>query len=404
VPLTDTKVRNAKPRDKLYKLGDGHALFLHVEPNGSKLWRYYYRLGKKQNLFAIGTYPSVSLADARATCVEARKLVEQGIHPAHYRKLERARLAAGHVNTFKAVAVEWIDQRRQKWTPYYLSQVEHGLENNVYREIGSLPIKSVTAHHILDILKKVEKRGAHSVALLIRQWCSAIFRYAVATMRADGDPAAALAGAITKPRVKHRKPLPRPELTKFQKKVDKAGGYRTTAIALRLLLLTFVRPVELRAAKWTEFDLEHAEWRIPAERMKMREEHVVPLSRQALALLQELRTITGSAAYLFPNNRRPNTYMTGTTMNRALERMGYGGKFSSHGFRATASTMLNEMGYKPDVIERQLAHKERNKVRASYNQAQYLPERRQMLQQWADYLDNLKNGEKVVHDRFGMAA
>jgi integrase len=240
-------------------------------------------------------------------------------------------------------------------------------------------------------MRRVEGRGAETVALMIRQWCSAIFRYAVATLRADGDPAAALKGAIARPRTEHHKPLSRRQIATFSKALESYGGYRTTVIALQLMLLTFVRTKELREAGWSEIDLSHAEWRIPEERMKMRDPHIVPLSKQAMKLLRELHTLTGGQRWLFPNSRRPNTCMTATTLNRALERMGFNGKgsigFSAHGFRATASTVLNEAGCRPDVIERQLAHKERNKVRAAYNQAEYLNERRTMMQLWADMID-----------------
>ncbi len=262
---------------------------------------------------------------------------------------------------------------------------------DVFPFVGKLPIRSVSAAHLLEILSRIEGRGAATVALLVRQWSSAVFRYAVATLRADADPAAALKGAIHRPRVQHHKPLAREQIGEFSQALEQYGGYRTTVIALRLMLLTFVRTVELRKAEWIEFDLDRAEWRIPAERMKMRESHIVPLSAQAVELLRELSSLTGGRRLLFPNYRKPNECMTATTLNRALERMGFNGKdsigFSAHGFRATASTMLNEMGYRSDVIERQLAHAERNKVRASYNQAEYLEERRQMMQAWADDID-----------------
>jgi integrase len=244
---------------------------------------------------------------------------------------------------------------------------------------------------LLEILNRIESRGAATVALLVRQWSSAVFRYAVATLRADHDPAAALKGAIHRPKVQHHKPLTREQIIQFSKALEQYGGYKTTVIALRLMLLTFVRTVELRKAEWVEFDLDRAEWRIPAERMKMREPHIVPLSRQAVELLRELRTHTGGRPLLFPNYRNPNESMTATTLNRALERIGLNGKgsigFSAHGFRATASTMLREMGFRSDVIERQLAHAERNKVRASYNQAEYLDDRRHLMQMWADKID-----------------
>ncbi len=398
--LTDTKIRNAKPGDKPIKLPDSNGLYLEVRPTGAKLWRYRYRIAGKENVFAVGEYPAIGLAEARAIRADARELVKQGIHPAHDRKACMAAQVAENANTFKAVAVEWAEQRKKKWTPYYARQVDRFLNTDVYPYIGTLPIRNVTAAHLLEIVKRIEKRGAETVALVVRQWCSAIFRYAVATLRADHDPAATLKGAIHRPKVEHHKPLSREQVATFVKALDDYGGYRTTVIALRLMLLTFVRTVELRAAQWAEIDLDRAEWRIPAERMKMREPHFVPLSHQAVELLRELNTYTGGRDFLFPNYRSPRACMTPTTLNRALERMGFNGKdsigFSAHGFRATASTILNEMGFRPDVIERQLAHKERNKVRAAYNQAEYLEERRAMMQQWADYLNRLVVGAEVM--------
>ncbi|MCH5049005.1 tyrosine-type recombinase/integrase [Pectobacterium aquaticum] len=393
MPLTDAKIRNTKSTNKPIKLADGGGLYLEVRPSGSKLWRYRYRIAGKENVFALGEYPTLSLAEARAEHDKARALVKQAVHPAHQRQLERMASHSANANTFEAVAREWIDKKSPDWTPYYLRQVERFFAADVFPTIGKLPIKSVKAAHLLEIIKRIEERGAETVALLVRQWSSAIFRYAVATLRADGDPAAALKGALRRPKVEHHKPLSRTEIADFMQALNRYGGYRTTVIALELMLLTFVRTVELRKAEWREFDLDGAEWRIPAGRMKMREEHIVPLSTQAIVLLRELQTYTGGRGWLFPNYRNPQDCMTATTLNRALERMGFNGKdsigFSAHGFRATASTILNEMGYRPDVIERQLAHTERNKVRASYNRAEYLDERRKMMQVWADFVCNL---------------
>lgn len=418
MPLTDTRIRNLKPCEKPLKATDGGGLYLDVRPTGAKLWRYRYRIAGRENLFAAGAYaqaPSgeskkqaearrnagrLTLAEARVMREEWRALVKQGIHPAHNRQAARMANHAENANTFEAVAREWIAAKKSGWTPYYQRQVERFLKTDVFPYIGRLPIRNVTAAHLLEIVKRIEGRGAETVALLVRQWASAIFRYAVATLRADGDPAAALKGAIHRPRVEHRKPLSRDQIADFAKALAEYGGFRTTVIALRLLMLTFVRPVELRGAQWSEFDLERAEWRIPAERMKMREAHLVPLSLQAVELIRELHAHTGGRAFLFPNYRNPRTCMTATTLNRALERMGFNGKdsigFSAHGFRATASTILNETGYRPDVIERQLAHSERNKVRASYNRAEYLEERRAMMQQWADLTDELAKKQKTV--------
>ena len=403
VALTDTKIRNTKPSEKPVKLTDGGGLYLEVRPTGTKLWRYRYRIAGKENVYAIGKYPQIKLAEAREERDHARRLVQQGIHPAHRRRTDRLRQVTENANTFETVAREWMDQRRLKWTPHYFHQVERFLEADVFPHIGSLAMRSITAAHLLEIVRRIEARGAETVALLVRQWASAIFRYAVATLRADADPAAALKGAIHRPKINHRKPLSRADIPRFLKALESYSGYRTTVIALRLGLLTFVRTVELRAAEWSEVDSERKEWRIPAERMKMREPHIVPLSKQCLELLYELRTLTGRECWLFPNYRRPKTCMSATTLNQAIKRMGFGGSFSAHGFRATASTILNEMGFRPDVIERQLAHKERNKVRASYNQAQYLAERRQMMQAWADTIESLEKGDNVVPARFGTA-
>ena len=399
MPLTDARIRTTKPGDKPIKLADGGGLYLEVRPSGRKLWRYRYRIADKENLFAIGEYPEISLAEARSEHDKARSLVKQGVHPSHNRQTERLTTQLANANTFEAVAAEWKSKKAGHWTPYYRRQVENFLEADVFPYIGKLPIRSVTAAHLLEIIRRIEGRGAATVALLVRQWSSAIFRYAVATLRADSDPAAALRGAIHRPKVEHRKPLTKGQIKDFIGALDKYGGYRTTVIALHLLLLTFVRTVELRKALWSEFDLDNAEWRIPAERMKMREPHIVPLSKQAVELLRELQTHTGGRGMLFPNYRRPKDCMTATTLNRALERMGFNGKgsigFSAHGFRATASTLLNEVGYRSDVIERQLAHAERDKVRASYNHAEYMVERKAMMQAWADYLDALSMSTNI---------
>ncbi|KGK58897.1 MULTISPECIES: integrase arm-type DNA-binding domain-containing protein [Xanthomonas] len=392
--LTDAKIRTAKAGPKSVKLADSGGLYLEVRPTGSKLWRYRYRIGGKENVFAMGEYPEMSLAAARTEHDKARALVKQALHPAHSRQAERLSNQAANANTFEAIANEWISNKSGSWTPYYRRQVENFLTADVFPHIGRLPIRAVTAAHLLALIKRIEQRGAATVALLVRQWSSAIFRYAVSTLRADIDPAAALRGAIHRPKVEHHRPLSREQISQFGTALENYGGYRTTVIALRLMLLTFVRTVELRNARWQEFSLDQAMWRIPAERMKMREPHIVPLSKQAIELLRELQTYTGGRGLLFPNYRKPKESMTATTLNRALERMGFNGKgsigFSAHGFRATASTFLNEMGFRADVIERQLAHAERNKVRASYNQAEYLQERVAMMQAWASFLDSLR--------------
>ena len=402
--LTDTEIRKAKYKNKnqpnewpsVYKLSDQGGLYIEIRPSGSKLWRYRYRIEGKEAIFAIGAYPEISLERAREVHKGARQLVKQGIHPSHARSVNKAEQIAKNKTTFKAIAFEWIEQGKAGgWSGYYLRQVEHSLKNDVYPAIGGLPIRSISPAQLLEILKRIEKRGAVTVALNIRGWFSQIFRFAVSTLRADSDPAAALRGAIKRGKVQHSKPLSKSELPKLAGKIDEFGGNQQTKIALRLLMHTFLRTGELRQAKWSEVDLEGRTWTIPAERMKMREKHIVPLSRQAIVLLAELRALTVSREHLFPNKRKPKTCMSNTTINRCLERMGYAGQFSGHGFRATASTLLNEMAYRPDLIERQLAHKERNRVRASYNQAEYIKERTEMMQHWSDFIDSLMKSDNV---------
>lgn len=395
--LTDTAIKNAKAKEKDYSLADGRGLRLLVRSNGSKLWQFRYRLSNKASIFSLGGYPEVTVAQARKARDDAHSLVSQGINPAHARQTAKLVKVSEQADTFKAVAEEWIDSKKSKWAPYTLRQVTRFFASDTYPDIGHLPIRQVTPAHILAIIKRAEKRGAESVAINLRMWCSSVFRYAIAHLRAENDPAAHLRGTIEKPKTEHAKPLSREQIALFATKLNEKGGYQTTRIALKLMLYTFVRTVELRQARWTEINLDAGEWRIPAERMKKREPHLVPLPTQAIQLLRELHTLTGSREYLFPNYRTPNSCMTATTLNRALERMGFTAiGFSGHGFRATASTMLNEIGFRPDVIERQLAHAERNKVRASYNQGEYLSERRKMMNQWADLCDQMMKGDAKV--------
>jgi len=395
-PLTDTKIRNAKPAEKPHKLQDGQGLYLDVRPSGAKIWRYrYWMTPEKDGIYTIGEYPGVSLSEARREREWAREQVKQGINPTQAKEAERMRLMGEHANTFKAVAEEWIDQNRAHWSEHYLSQVEQYMKKDVFTKIGQVPIRMVTAAHLLKIIRDVEGRGAKSIAILIRQWSGQVFRYAASTLRADSDPSAVLRGAIKREQVRHNPPLSKDEIPRFLNLVGVYGGYRGTVIALKLMLYTFVRTKELRKAEWSQFDLDVAEWRVPAENLKMGkkmkagETHIVPLSRQALELLTELKTLSGNRTFLFPNLRTPGTCMTATTINKALERMGYAGKFSGHGFRSTASTLLHEMGWRSELIERQLAHAERDKVKAAYNHAEYLAERREMMQAWSDWIDEL---------------
>lgn len=407
MPLSDTLCRSVKATDKLLKLSDGGGLTFVVKPNGTKLWQYRFKLHGAESTYSIGEYPAVGLSAAREAMKAAKVLVKAGVNPVYARQADRLanQLEAG--NTFEQVAKSWLAQKKVNWAVSTYDQCLKVLETDVFPKIGKMPIRDVLPPHILAIIKAIAERGAETVAGLVHQWMSAIFRHAGANLLVDSNPVAALGlkDIVAKPDTIHRKPLTKDGIALLAKKLGEYRGNAQTIIAVKLLSITFVRTVELRMAKWAEFDLDAARWIVPAERMKKREPHIVPLSTQAVALLRQLHALTGEhiSGYLFPNTRRPKGCMAATTINRALEYMGFAGKdmdvnFSGHGFRATASTILNEMGFRADVIEVQLAHKERNKTRASYNQAIYLPERIAIMQSWADLMDEYaKPVTNVVH-------
>jgi integrase len=385
--LSDVKVRNAKPLTKPYKISDGEGLFLLVTLSGSKYWRLKYFFAGKEKLLALGVYPEVSLGAARERRAQARETLAAGNDPGEVKREVKRLAALKNDNTFETLAREWFEQRKHGWVAGYSVKILARLENHIFPKLGSRPIAAVTAPEILAMLRVIENNGTLETAQIIKQMCGQIFMYAIATGRAERNPVPDLRGALKTPVTKHHAYLKAAELPEFLKKLETYHGNAQTKLALRFLLLTFVRTTELRAARWTEFDFDKAEWRIPAERMKMREQHLVPLSSQAVAVLRELQKHTGNWQYVFPNPHRPITFMSENAILQALHRMGYRHKATGHGFRATASTILNENGFPPDVIERQLAHSERNAVRAAYNHAQYLTERRKMMQWWADYLD-----------------
>lgn len=389
MPLTDVKIRQAKPGPDPIKLTDGGGLLLEVRPNGSKLWRYRYRLAGKENTFAIGAYPDVSLSEARAERDEAKALVKTGRHPSHVRQTEKAKQLAENQNTFEVVAEEWIEKRLSKRTDKYRDQIRRAFQKNVYPYIGRLPLREITAAHILDIMRRMDARGAPAYALQVRQWISAVFCYGVVTLRADADPAAAVKGAVERAEINHSQPMSREQLGVYLAAVDQYKGFRVTVIALRLLPMLFTRTVELRAARWSELDLDNALWTVPAERMKKRRVHLVPLSTQAVELLRELRQITGGEL-LFPGLKDPSRPLSPTTLNRAMEYMGLTG-WHCHDFRATANTHLEELGsFRPQVIDAQMAHKEKDKTKKAYNHAAYLDERRVMMQVWADWCEGCR--------------
>lgn len=401
MPLTDTAIRNAKPRREPFKISDGGGLHLLIQPSGSRLWRLAYRFASKQKTLALGSYPTVSLAKAREGRDNAKRLLADGIDPSAQKRRDKLALRAAGDATFKAIALEYLDNRRHTLTPLYADQLLRRLEADVFPYLGTRPITEIDAPELLDVLRRIEKRGVLEQARRLRQSIGQVFRYAMITGRAKHDPSTALKGALKpKGRQKHHMPMPRDELAGFLRGLDAYDGDPRTALALRLIVLTMVRTTELRAARWEEFEhLDGCEplWRIPAERMKARFEHLVPLSSQAVAALTELRALPGAKAngFLFPSPSREGC-MSNNTMLFALYRMGWHGRATVHGFRGVASTILNEMGFPPDWIERQLAHDERDDVRGAYNSAQYLPGRRQMLQRWADWLEDVKASGKVI--------
>lgn len=395
MPLTDAAVRSAKAKNKPYKLSDGGGLFLWVQPSGGKWWRYKYRFAGKEKLLALGSYPDVSLAEVRERHAQARKVLANGIDPGEAKKEAKRLVLLKSVTTFEALSREWCESRKHKWVTKYGEAMITRLENHVFPRLGNRPIAEITAPELLAVLRVVEATGALDLAQRLLQATAQIYRFAIATGRAERNPAADLRGALKPPVRKHQAHLKADELPEYLKKLEAYDGNLQTKLALKFLMLTFVRTGELRAAEWKEIKLDDAVWRIPAERMKMRDPHIVPLSRQAVAVLKELLPLTGHWQYVFPNQHKPSGCMSENTMLYALYRMGYHSKATGHGFRSTASTILNEHGFSPDVIERQLAHAERNQVRAAYNHAQYLPERRKMMQWWADFLDTIAEKSSV---------
>ena len=395
--LTDPKIRQAKPADKPYKLFDGGGLFLLVQPGGSKLWRLKYRFGGKEKLLAIGSYDKgVSLKKAREERDKARDQLVEGIDPGAAKKKEKHAEREQAENTFRAIALNWAETCGARWTESHRARVVASLEADAFSALGDLPIKGITPPMVLEVIRAVESRGALDVASRVLQRTSAVFRYAIQTGRASYNPAADMKGVLKTRKVEHRSAISQGELPDFLKKLDSYSGYPITKLALRLIVLTFVRTGELRGARWEEFDVDQGEWRIPAERMKMRSPHIVPLSPQALAVVEELRPLTGHFDLLFPSQRDQEKPISENTLLYALYRLGYHKRATVHGFRALASTILNETGFRSDVIERQLAHVERNKVRAAYHRSEYLEERQKMMNWWGACIESMANEQKVV--------
>lgn len=405
MPLTDKTIRNLKPADAPFKKFDGEGMYVLVHPDGGKYWRLKYRFAGKEKVLALGVYPAISLAEARQRRGHAKATLYGGRDPGNER-FEQKRLAKMSAsNTFESIAREWWEAQRDGWSKAHTNAVLSRLEKELFPKLGSRPIVEIEPPEVLDAIRAIERRGALEWASKTLIAAGQVFRYAVSSGRAKSDPTRDLRGALKSREVSHYARLKEEELPEFLGKLDVYdrpgpapqgyGGKKVTQIAITLLMLTWVRTGELRGARWPEFNFDKGEWRIPAERMKGGIEHVVPLPSQAIAALEELRAITGKRDHLFPNEHDPRAPMSENTIIYALYRMGYRGRATGHGFRGTASTVMNEQGWNKDWIERQLAHVEKDKVRSAYNFAEYLPERRKMLQAWADYLAGIRAGANV---------
>lgn len=390
--LTVVSVQHAKPREKPYTMFDGGGLFLEITPSGNKYWRFKYRIGGKERRLMIGTFPRVSLAAARAKRQEARDALEAGRDPGQDKKKAKLLAALSVTNTFKAIAEEFCTKMEKDGLSGVTLVKTRWMLDKAYAAFGDRPITEIGAPDILAMLRTIEKAGNYETANRLRSRVGAVFRYAIATGRAERDPAADLRGALITPTVQHRAALLEPdEVGGLMRAINGYNGMPITRLGLKLLALTFVRPGELRMAEWSEIDLEGLVWKIPAARMKMRREHRVPLARQTVDALRELALLTGNGVFLFPAIHTSQRTMSENTLNAALRRMGYGqDEMTSHGFRSTASTLLNESGlWSADSIERALAHGEPNAVRRAYARGQHWDERVKLNQWWADYLDEL---------------
>jgi integrase len=404
MPLTDTAIRSARPREKVFKLSDERGLYLEVRPTGAKWWRWKYRVGGREKRLSFGVYPDVSLKTAREKREAARQQLAAGIDPGEARKAQK--LAQADAESFEAVAREWHGKFSAGWAESHRVRILRRLENDLFPWLGKRPIAEIKAPELLAVLRRIESRGALETAHRAMQNCGQVFRYAVATGRAERDPTGDLRGALPAPQGRHHASIIEPkQVGQLLRAVDSYEGFFATKCALRLAPLVFVRPGELRKAQWSEFDLEKAEWRIPAERMKMREKHIVPLARQAIEILRELEPSTNRSIaakpdaprFVFPGARSRERPMSENAVLAALRRMGYTkDEMTGHGFRSMASTLLHEQGWNHQVIERKLAHAERNAVSAAYNFSEHLSERRRMMQAWADFLDALKANAVVI--------
>ncbi len=395
MPLTDSAIRNAKPGEKQRKLSDGRGLYLLVTVRGGKWWRFDYRHGEKRKTLSMGVYPDIGLKDAREARDEARKLIAKGIDPSELRKAEKRSIAGA--NSFEAITREWFSKFSPNWAPAHAKKIIRRFEKDLFPCIGALPVDQINPSVVLAALRRIEARGAIETAHRAKQTAGQVFRYAIATGRAERDPTADLRGALPPPAKGRHAAITEPaRVGELLRAIDAYRGSCIVRAALQLSALLFVRPGELRRAEWSEIDLEVGQWVIPASRMKGRIEHLVPLASQSVEILRDLHRLTGTGALVFPGARSDARPLSDNGVRTALRSMGYSNTdMTPHGFRAMASTLLNELGWQPDIIERQLAHVEQNRVRAAYHRAEYLAERVRMMQAWADYLDGLKSGAEA---------
>jgi integrase len=398
MPLSNTRIVKLKPRDRAYKESDEKGLYLYITPSGGKLWRMKYRFGGKEKTLSFGKYPEITLKQARDKRDEARSTLANGVDPGELKKQQKRSLVGFSDSSFEAVTREWFSKFSVNWSPMYSGRLISKFEKNVFPWIGAMDCNDITPPTLLSVLRRIEHRGAVETAHRTKQSCGQVFRYAIATGRCERDPSADLKGALPPVKKTHFATITDAKgIGALLRVIDTYEGHHPTRCALKLAPLVFVRPGELRHAEWSEINFEESEWRIPAEKMKMNAVHIVPLSTQSIAVLQDIYPLTGKGKYIFPSIRSSQRAMSENTVNAALRRLGYDKtEMTGHGFRAMASTLLNEQGWNKDAIERQLAHAERDGVRASYNYAEYLPERKKMMQEWADYLDKLKTGAEII--------
>lgn len=395
--LTALQIKNAEPKDKLYKLSDGQGLQLVIHPNGGKYWWLAYRFDGKQKTLTLGTLADLSLAEARKRRDEARKLLANDQDPSEVKKAQERQRRLTTANSFEAVAREWHEMKKPRWAENHANRVISSFERDVFPIIGQRPVAEIVPAEILDVIRQVEARDALDYSHRVLQRIGSVYSYAKITERATNNPADGLSGALKKRTVKHRLALPVARLPEFRERLSAYDGHLVTKLGLELILLTFVRPDELRKAEWSEFQLDKKQWVIPAHRMKMKREHIIPLSEQAIAVIEQLRPITGHYPLVFAGHYNPRSPMSEGTLSKALAKLGYKNVATPHGFRSLASTVMNEYGFNTDAIERQLAHSATDKIKAAYNRSEYLKERTAMMQWWADFTEGkAQNTAKII--------